>query len=229
MNVPTERKISIMHACRWQTYRNGVKLALAKKENIEFIGEAANGKELLELLKIRKPDIIILDINMPIMDGLQTLPVLKENFPDIRVIILTMYSHPLVIIKTLELGANAFLTADAGADDVYDAIISSFESGIYLNVGVRQSLNRSFERLRADEIKIIKFMAQNISAEISAQELGLSVRTINAIIEKLIKMADVSTSEELIVLARKKGFIEDEVVHPKIREKLPFWRRLRFA
>lgn len=208
MIAPIDGKITVIHACQWDLFRKGVRLALEKRENIQFIGEAKNGKELIELLTEKQADIVILDINMPIMDGLETLPILKKRFPQIGVIMLTMHNDPEIILRTLECGANGYLTADAGSDDIYNAILSSFGPGIYFSKGARQSLNPSFDSLKAKEVKLIRSLANNISEDKIAEELDLSVRTIRVIVDRLMKAARVSTVEELINQARQKGYVE---------------------
>jgi DNA-binding NarL/FixJ family response regulator len=227
MNIPADRKITVIHASPWQLYRNGVKLFLEKRENIEFIGEAATGEELLELLAARRPYIIILDIC--VSGGFEALAKVREQFPAIRVIILTLHNDPSIITKALGLGAYGYLTSDAGSDDIYDAIISCFKNRVYLNVGARASQGRSFEYLGANEIRMIRLLAQNTSIEIIARELDLSLRTVHVIIERLKSLSCTATEEELVALARKKGFIEPEAVHEEGPEKLPFWRRFRFV
>lgn len=208
MIVPTDRKITVIHACQWDLFRKGVRLALEKRENIQFIGEAKNGKELIDLLDENQADIVILDISMPIMNGLEALPILKQRYPQMRVIMLTMHSDPEIILRTLECGANGYLTADAGSDDIYNAILSSFGPGIFFSKSARQSLNPSFESLKAKEVQLIRSLANNISEDRIAQELDLSMRTIRVIIDRLMKAAKVSTVEELIDKARQKGYVE---------------------
>jgi two-component system nitrate/nitrite response regulator NarL len=208
MDLPQGRKITIMHACQWDLFRKGVKLALEKRSEIEFIGDAKNGKDLMDLLDQRRPDVVILDISMPIMDGIQTLSLIKHRFPSVKVIMLTMHNDPEMILRTLENGANGYLTADTESEDIYNAILSSFGPGIYFSKSARQSLNPSFESLKAKEVKLIRSLANNVSEEKIAQELDLSVRTIRVIIDRLLKAARVSTVEELVMQAREKGYVE---------------------
>ncbi|HEY8387740.1 MAG TPA: hypothetical protein VIK74_04010, partial [Parasegetibacter sp.] len=133
------------------------------------------------------------------------------------------------IVRTLELGANAYLTADAEAGEIYHALFSCFKPGIYLSTRARQYLTRTFDFLSANEIKIIKSLSRDINSVIMAKEIGFSPEIIEEIIEKLKKMAQVSTSEELVELARKMGFIERKEVPQKHPKKTPIWRRLRFT
>src|SRR5919202_3701002 len=103
-------------------FRTGVKTSLANRKDIQMIGEAENGMQLLNLLKHIKPDIILLDIQMPIMDGLTTLPEVKKLYPDIKVIMLSMHNDPSMITKMMEIGANSYLTKDSDSEKIYEAI-----------------------------------------------------------------------------------------------------------
>ena len=222
-----DRKITIMHACQWKIYREGLRNVLEREYNIEFIGEAQNGKELMALLEERQPDVVILDIEMPIMDGLHTLALMKEKYPSTKAVIITMKSDRDLIIKALTLGASGYLTQGAGSEEIFAAIRSSFGTGVYCNIGPHSNMSRSFGYLSGIEIKILKLLQKNTGIKIIAQQLGILPRSIEAIVERLKLMSGVTTIEELICAARKRGFIEDEVVKKDSLFRLLFWRRTK--
>src|SRR3978361_1286238 len=91
-------------------FRAGVKTALSVKKDVELIAEADNGMQLLNLLKHVEPDVILLDIQMPIMDGIQTLPETRKEHPNVKVIILPMHNDPSMISKLMEIGPHSYLT-----------------------------------------------------------------------------------------------------------------------
>ncbi|HEX6334134.1 MAG TPA: response regulator transcription factor, partial [Flavisolibacter sp.] len=91
-------------------FRTGVKTSLSTRRDIQMIAEAENGMQLLNLLKHMKPDVVLLDIHMPIMDGYATLPEIKKLYPEIKVIMLSMNNDPSIITKMMEIGANSYLT-----------------------------------------------------------------------------------------------------------------------
>ena len=108
-------------------YRTAVKAALSSKKDIKIIAEADNGSHLLDLLKTLQPDVILLDIQMPVMDGITTLPEVKKLYPDIRVIMLTMVDHQSLITKLMELGADRYLIKTSGSEVIYEAIKTCYE------------------------------------------------------------------------------------------------------
>lgn len=228
MSIPLDRPITIIHASPWKLYREGVRRAFEGKDDIDIIGEAFDGNELLSLLDHKQPDLIIIDINMT-LSGLETVALIRKRFPELKIIIVTVINDPSTIAKALELGINGYLTIDAGSDEIYEAIISTFRtSSVYLRMGGSRYPGQTFDYLTAKEIKLIKLLSQNSSLEIITQELDLTTRTVLAIIEKLIYLSATSNKEEMIALARKKGFIEQTNLH-QIPEKLPFWKRIRLS
>ncbi len=224
MSIPVDRPITIIHASPWKLYREGLKGAFERKEDIEIIGEAASGTELLSLLNHRQPDLVIMDINMS-ENGLEKLALVRNRFPEIKIIILTIIIDPSTISKALALGVNGYLTIAAGSDEIYEAIISTFRNGLYLGIGGRYP-GRSFDYLNAKEIKLIKQLAQNVSPQVIALNMDVSVRTVDALIEKLIYLSGTSNTDELIAMARKKGFIEQPNMPSA---KLPFWRKIKIS
>lgn len=99
-------------------FRAGVKTALAVKKDVELVAEADNGMQLLNLLKHVEPDVILLDIQMPIMDGIQTLPEIRKDHPHVKVIILSMHNDHSMISKLMEIGANSYLTKNSDSETI---------------------------------------------------------------------------------------------------------------
>src|ERR1700712_782911 len=117
-NRPIKVAIADDHAL----FRAGVKTALSVRKDIEMIAEADNGMQLLNLLKHIEPDVILLDIQMQIMDGIQTLPEIRKEYPHVKVIILSMHNDHSMISKLMEIGANSYLTKNSDSETIYLAI-----------------------------------------------------------------------------------------------------------
>src|SRR4051812_18732760 len=109
MNKDNSDKIKILITDDHMVFRTGVKTSLAQFRDIEVIGEAENGKQLLNLLRVLEPDVILLDIQMPVMDGIATLPEVKKISPNAKVVMLTMNDDIAMISKLMEIGANSYL------------------------------------------------------------------------------------------------------------------------
>ncbi len=127
----TEGVIKVAIADDHALFRAGVRTALAAKRDVELIAEADNGMQLLNLLRHIEPDIILLDIQMPIMDGIQTLPEIRKLRPEAKVIILSMHNDHSMISKLMEIGANSYLTKNSDSETIYQAIKTCFEQEFF--------------------------------------------------------------------------------------------------
>src|ERR1700681_868921 len=114
-------------------FRAGVKTALSVKKDVELIAEADNGMQLLNLLKHMEPDVVLLDIQMPIMDGITTLPEIRKLYPHIKVIILSMHNDHSMISKLMEIGANSYLTKNSDSETIYNAIKTCYEQEFFFH------------------------------------------------------------------------------------------------
>ena len=204
-------------------FRAGVKTALAVKKDVELIAEADNGMQLLNLLKHIEPDVILLDIQMPIMDGIATLPEIKKISPSTKVIMLTMVDDQSMITKLMELGANSYLTKTSDSEIIYEAIRTCFDNEYYFNsltnkallsnlkqrnVTAPQQLSPQEVHLSEKETTILRLMCEEKSTKEIADMVDLSPRTVEAIRDKLKTKTGVKSMAGLVMYAVKAGIVE---------------------
>lgn len=201
-------------------FRAGVKTALSNRKDIQMIAEAENGMQLLNLLKHIKPDVVLLDIQMPIMDGLTTLPEVKKLHPDVKVIMLSMHNDHSVITRMMEIGANSYLTKDSDSEMIYQAIRTCHEQEFYFNDLTNKALlnglrmKRPVEQeipdvsLNEKETTILKLMCEEKSTREIAAAVDLSPRTVEAIRDKLKTKTGAKSLAGLIMYAVKAGIVE---------------------
>lgn len=113
-------------------YRQGVKTWLQTKEDIDIIGESEDGLGLIKQLRHVQPDVILLDINMPVMDGSAALVEIKKSYPHIKVVMLTMNDSKQMVLEMLKLGANGYLTKNDDCEEIYNAIVTCKNEGQYI-------------------------------------------------------------------------------------------------
>ena len=113
-------------------YRQGVKTWLETKEDIDIIGESKDGLGLIKQLRHVQPDVILLDINMPVMDGSAALVEIKKLYPHIKVVMLTMNDSKQMVLEMLKLGANGYLTKNDDCEEIYNAIVTCKNEGQYI-------------------------------------------------------------------------------------------------
>jgi DNA-binding NarL/FixJ family response regulator len=204
-------------------FRTGVKTALSMKKDIKMVAEADNGMQLLTLLKHVQPDVILLDIQMPIMDGITTLPEIKKLYPEVKVVMLTMHNDHSMISKLMELGANAYLTKNSDSEVIYEAVKTVFQQEYYFNTLTNKALidglrvKRQTEnamptdaKLTDKEVTILKLMCEEKSTKEIADMVDLSPRTVEAIRDKLKTKTGAKSMAGLVMFAVKSGIIENK-------------------
>lgn len=214
-------KIKVIITDDHALFRQGVKAALSFKTDIEFLGEAENGMQLLNMLKFLKPDVILLDIQMPIMDGIATLPEVKKILPDVKVIMLTMHNEITLITKLMSIGANSYLTKDSESEVIYEAIKTCFENEFFFNeftnramlTELRTQTNAPAKQednaeLSENELHVLKLMCEEKSTKEIADIVEISPRTVEAIRDRLKIKTGAKTTAGLILYAVKHGLIE---------------------
>jgi len=207
-------------------YRAGVKAALSAKKDIKVIAEADNGSHLLMLLKAIHPDVVLLDIQMPIMDGIAALAELKKLYPDIKVIMLTMMDDHSMITRLMELGANSYLTKTSDSEIIYEAIKTCHEQEYYFNSLTNKALLNNLRqkhpalpekmaheeaRLSEKEITVLKLMCEEKSTREIAQAVELSPRTVEAIRDKLKTKTGSKSTAGLIMYAVKHKLLNENL------------------
>ena len=131
--------------------REGLKMLLSLEEEIAIVNEAENGKQLLEILSDGNlPDIILMDVRMPIMDGVEATKIIKENYKDIKIIILTTFNEDEYIFDGIKNGADGYILKDAGSDYIIKAIKTAYTGNIILDPEVTTKIVRAYNSLSND-------------------------------------------------------------------------------
>lgn len=228
MANPSTDPIRVIIADDHVLYRAGVKTALSSKKDLKVIAEADNGMHLLNLLKSVDADVILLDIQMPIMDGIGALPEIKKNYPHIKVIMLTMMDDHSMITKLMELGANSYLSKTSDSEVIYEAIKTCFEQEYYFNSLTNAALLSNLKQraagpsmptstinhdaqLTEKEALVLKLMCEEKSTKEIADTVELSPRTVESIREKLKAKTGAKTTAGLIMFAVKNNLLDEEI------------------
>jgi DNA-binding NarL/FixJ family response regulator len=185
-----DRIITIGMAEDHLVFRQGMISLLKEEKSIEVLYDVENGLELLHCIEKQRPDAVLLDIEMPVMDGYDTFKRIKHDYPEVRVIMLTTHFHPTYILAYLKEGACAFLPKGAGIDEIVRAIHAVYNNGFYHGTKVREILER-FEKTQADEearflkagltdreVEILKMLREGKQNEDIVRDLKISLRTV---------------------------------------------------
>ena len=220
-NPETNTVVKVAIADDHALFRTGVKTSLSARKDIQMVAEAENGMQLLNLLRHIQPDVVLLDIQMPIMDGLTTLPEIKKLYPIVKVIMLSMHNDHSVISKMMEIGANSYLTKESGSDMIYEAVRGVYENDFYFNELTNKALLSGLRTKRTNEsnmpqdvqltdkeITILKLMCDEKSTKEIADIVDLSPRTVEAIRDKLKTKTGTKSMAGLVMYAVKSGLVE---------------------
>ncbi|WP_139920782.1 response regulator transcription factor [Hymenobacter sp. DG01] len=203
--------------------REGLRAALAPEPDLTVVGVASNGQELLDMLPATPADVVVLDMNMPVLDGLATTRRLREEFPDVRVLILSMVSHERNIAQVLDAGASGFVLKSVDKAEIVLAIQSVAAGRSYLcsELGLamlRKVLNQtggngdepSMKKqgdLSNREREVLQLIAEGLTTNEIAEKLFTSKRTIETHRQNIIEKTQVKNTAALIKYAMENGLI----------------------
>jgi len=201
-------------------FRKGVILSLRPYTNISFIFEAENGDDLLEKLQVEQPDIVLLDLRMPGKDGIETTKEISKRFPDIRILILTMYEDERFVSHLMENGANGYLLKNADPTEIKKAIMEVMVRGYYLNNFVNRVLlkksakNKTIPSLNNEinisekEKEVIRLLCLEFTASEIAQKMEISARTVESVKDRLMERFGLKNTAGLVFYAVKNNLID---------------------
>lgn len=214
-----------------EIFRQGLKTMIKGFDNLNVIGSLKDGKQLEDFLKRQVPDIVIMDINMPFIDGITACIYVKQHFPDIKIIALTMYNDSYTIDKAFKAGASAFLTKAITKKTFCEAIthvladMTFISSDAAVNYSISQleakdSVDREVSHivrnastdkpeinLSGREIEIVRYISRGLTSTEIAEILNLSKRSIETFRQRMMKKLQVKNSTELVRILIDKGFI----------------------
>ena len=199
-------------------FRNGMKLLLTNAGNFSIIAEASNGKEFIELLKTTIPDIVLMDIDMPEMDGIEATSKALETNPDLKIIGLSMYGEEEYYYKMIEAGVSGFLLKNSDINEVKTAITSVFDGGKYFsqellynvvrNIKTSQTNQDVVENLSERELEVLKQICIGLSNHEIAENLHISKRTVDKHRANLLDKTNSKNTAHLVMYAIKNKLID---------------------
>lgn len=202
-------------------FRKGVILSLRPFTNIKFVLEADNGDQLLEGIAAAEPDVVLMDLRMPGKDGIETTKVISKQYPNIHVIVLSMYEDDRFVSHMMENGASGYLLKNAEPQEIRRAVMDVHEKGYYLNNFVNRillkkshakqkvipSLNSEIT-LTDREREVLKLICMEFTAQEIAQKMEISPRTVEAIKDRLMERFGSKNTAGLVFFAVKNNLVD---------------------
>lgn len=210
--------INILLVDDQEIIREGLKMMLSFDEDINIIAEGCNGMEAIELSKKYKPDVILMDIRMPIMNGVEASLAIKEFDPNIKILILTTFNDNNYIFDSLKNGANGYLLKDASSDEIINAIKTVFKGNLLIHANIANKLTEvlankpteisektiKLDILTAREEDVANLIAKGFNNKEICSTLFLSEGTVKNYVTKILDKLELKSRTELALLISKK-------------------------
>lgn len=201
--------------------RAGIRSLLEKISGVEVVGEASNGRDALELIKTELPDLVLMDIAMKELGGLEALPRITKNFPTVKVIILSAHANEEYVIRALRSGAAGYMLKDAATLELELAISAIGEGKTYLSPAISRTVIDSYlervgsasspiEQLTARQREILQLIAEGRNTKEIAGTLEISVKTVEAHRLQLMARLDIHDVPGLVRYAIRSGLVSSE-------------------
>ena len=216
----TTKTIRILLADDHTVMRTGLRLLLERQPNLQVVGEAADGREAVEFAALEKPDVVVMDIAMPHLNGVEAARQIAMRNPQTAIAILSMHSDESYVIRSLKAGARAYLLKDSAEADLIAAIHAITEGKSYFSAAVTRLLKEdymhrltemgaedSYELLTNREREVLQLVAEGKSSKEIANLLDLSVYTVETHRARVMQKLNLRGIPELILYAVRKGII----------------------
>lgn len=215
-------RVRVLLADDHAMFREGIRLLLETRGGFEVVGEAATGQEALELALSLRPDVVIMDIGMPGMNGLEATRLIRAESPESRVLILTIHGTDEYFFQALEAGASGYVLKEAASTDLVSAIESVQRGGMFLYPSLARKLveeylrrvgsgeeRSSYEALTAREREVLQLVAEGCTNQEIADRLGLSVHTVQTHRIHIMNKLGLHNRAQLVSYAVRLGLLGD--------------------
>lgn len=213
-------KIQLLLVDDHEMVRTGLKMLLESQSDLVIVAEASNGAQAVQMVSDYKPDVVIMDITLPDMSGIEATRKIKESHPDVSIVALTIHEDEQYFFEMLQAGAAGYVPKRAAPDDLIDAIHAAYEDEIYLYPSLAKTLVEDFlERTHLDndeasldvltprEKEVLELLAKGNSNEKIADLLSISKHTVARHRENLMRKLEIHNRSELVKYAIRKGLI----------------------
>ena len=204
-------------------FRRGIASILGQVNDFELVLEASNGQEFIDKIPRRIPDVVLLDLQMPVLDGTATADYLREHYPLIKIIVLTMHDEDRMVLHLLEKGVSGYLLKDSDPDEVEKAIRKVMDEGVYLNEFVSRAMLRKMTNkttvvkqstlynskilLSEREKEVLKLICEGMSTAEISDRIFLSPRTVEGHRLRILEKTGTKNTAGMVAYAFKNGLV----------------------
>jgi DNA-binding NarL/FixJ family response regulator len=190
--------------------REGIAAVLGSEEDIVLVAEASNGREAIEKFRAHRPDVTLMDLQMPLMNGTDAILAIRKEFPDARVIVLTTYSGDVQAVRALKAGASGYLLKNTLRKDLADTIrsVHGGQKRIPPEIAIGMAEHRADDALTEREIEVLRQVAAGNANKIVADHLAISEDTVKAHMRSILSKLGANDRTHAVTIALKRGIME---------------------
>ncbi len=210
--------ISVLIVDDHSVVRQGLKMFLSLDDDLEIVGEAANGEEAVTMVKVSQPDVVLMDLLMPVMDGVKATQIIRREHPDTEVVALTSVLEDAMVVNAVRAGAIGYLLKDTEAQELCLAIKAAAAGQVQLSPQAAERLMREIrapespEKLTERETDVLRLLAQGKANKEIAQELHIGETTVKTHVSNILMKLDVQSRTQAALFAARIGLVsEDEL------------------
>ncbi len=210
------REIRVLVVDDHAIVREGICSLLARRKDIQVVGQAADGRQAVAQVASLAPDVVLMDISMPVMNGLEATVEVRRNFPNVRILVLSQYESKEYVVPLLRAGAAGYISKRARANELVDAIRAVYYEGAFLQPNIARAVvegvtNGSHAEpqpiLTEREKQVVRLVADGLSSREIADELGLSAKTVDTHRANIMEKLGIHSSAELVKYAIRAGIV----------------------
>ena len=196
--------------------RRGLRLAFDLEDDLDVVGEAANGQEALARVAELQPDVVVMDLLMPVMNGVDATRAIRRDFPEVEVVALTSVLEDRLVIDVVEAGASGYMLKETRPDELFEAVRAAARGEVRLDPRAQQRLVREVrapevkEALTDRELEVLKLVAMGASNKSVAQQLGISEATVKSHVSNMLSKLGLKSRTQAALHAIREGWVVRE-------------------
>ena len=208
--MTSTKKIKVLSVDDHPLLREGIAAVLQGEEDISLIGEATNGQEAIESFRLHRPDVTLMDLQMPIMNGIDAITAIRQEFPSARFVILTTYQGDVQALRAFKAGASGYLLKNMLRKELLDTIrvVHSGRRRIPPEIAAELAEHVADDALTTREIEVLRRVGVGTSNKIIASELSISEATVKAHMKSILAKLGANDRTHAVTIAMKRGFLD---------------------
>jgi DNA-binding NarL/FixJ family response regulator len=204
------QRITVLAVDDHPLFRSGIGAVLQDEADISLVGEASNGKEAIERFRVLRPDVTLMDLQMPVMNGIDAMTAIRAEFPGSRFVALTTYRGDVQVFRALKAGATCYLLKSTLREKLADAIriVHAGRRWVPSEIASEITDHVAEDALSGREIEVLRHIARGTSNKIIAERLAISEATVKSHVKSILAKLQANDRTHAVTIALKRGFIE---------------------